>query len=144
MAVICIDAELIDDLESVFAPVLDVDEGVVERCTVIADKGFAAPEGTGGFVNVRCDNFVEESLKLAVRKCDPVQGFELFPKVCLKRGSITDVRAIVILKVPQLGDEGLFKIAFGFSHRHRRVHRIFIFSGWVKFRGMKCKSNPRK
>ena len=46
MAVVRIDAELINDLEGVLTPVLDVDEGVVERRAVIADERFPVPEGS--------------------------------------------------------------------------------------------------
>ena len=100
MAVVRIDAELIDDLEVVFAPVLDVDEGVVERRAVVADERLPVPEGTCGFVHVGCDDLIEESLELAVGECDTIQGFELFPKVCIKLGSIADVGAVFVLEVP--------------------------------------------
>ena len=59
MAVSRIDAELIDYLEAVLAPVLDVDEGVVERRAVVADERFPVPERAGSFIHVRSDNFVE-------------------------------------------------------------------------------------
>ena len=100
MAVVRIDAELIDDFEVVLAPVLDVDEGVVERRAVGADERFPVPEGACGFVHVGGDDLIEESLELAVGECDTIQGFELFPEVCFKRCSITDVGAIFVLEVP--------------------------------------------
>src|ERR1700688_3881832 len=100
MAVVRIYAELIDDLEGVLAPVLDVDEGVVEWCAVVADERFPVAEGPGGFVHVRRDDLVQESLELAVGECDTVQGVELYPEVCFKRGSIADIGAIFILEVP--------------------------------------------
>ena len=100
MAVVGIDAELIDDFEGVLAPVLDVDEGVVERRTVVADEGFPVAEGPGGFVNVRGDDLIEESLELAVGECDTIQRVEPFPEVCFKRGSITDVGAIFVFEIP--------------------------------------------
>ena len=46
VAVVGVDAELVDDLERVFAPVLDVDQGVVQRRAVIAGEGIVA---RGGF-----------------------------------------------------------------------------------------------
>ncbi len=100
MAVVRIDAELIDDLEGVLAPVPDVDEGVVERRAVVADERFPIPERPGSLVHVRCDDLVEESLELTVGECDAIQGVELFPEVCFKRGAITDIRAIFVLEVP--------------------------------------------
>ena len=100
MAVVRIDAELIDDLEMVLAPVLDVDEGVIERRAVVTDERFPVPEGACGFVHIWCDDLVEESLELAVGEFDTIQGFELFPEVRFKRGSIVDVGAIFVFEVP--------------------------------------------
>ena len=99
MAVVGIDAELIDDLEGVLAPVIDIDEGVVKRRTVVADERFPVPEGACGFVHVGCDDLIEESLELAVGELDTIQGIELFPEVCFKRCSIADVGAIYVLEV---------------------------------------------
>ena len=125
MAVVGIDAELIDDFEGILAPILDVDEGVVEWCAVVAAECFAVPEGTGSFVHVRRDDLVAESLEFAVRECDTIEGFELFPEVCFKRGSITDIGAILVLEVPQFGDQVLFKIVFGCAYRHRGWSLVF-------------------
>ncbi len=84
MAVVRIDAELIDDLEMVFAPVLDVDEGVVEWRAVIADESLPVPEGAGGFVHVRRDDFVEEPPEFAICQTDAVERLELLAEVCFK------------------------------------------------------------
>ena len=100
MAVVRVNAELIDDLEVVLAPVLDVDEGVVERRPVVTDERFPVPERTSGFVHIRCDDLVEESLELAVGECDAIKGCELFPEVCFKRCTIADVGAVFVLEIP--------------------------------------------
>ena len=100
MAVIRIDAKLIDDFEVVLAPVLDVNEGVVERRAVVADECFPVPQRAGGFVHVWCDDLIEESLELSVGESDTIQGFELLPEVCFKRCSIADVAAVFVLEVP--------------------------------------------
>ena len=63
-------------------------------------NAFPVPERLGGFVDVRCHDLVEESLELAVGECHTIQGFELFPEVCFKRGAFADVGAIFILEVP--------------------------------------------
>ena len=100
MAVVRIDAELIDDLEVVLAPVLDVDEGVIERRAVVADERFPVAELPGGFVNIWCDNLVEESLELAVGERDTIQGFETFSlKFASSVCSIADVAATLVLEV---------------------------------------------
>ena len=48
VAVVGVDAKLVNYLKGVFAPVLDVDQGVVERCAVVAGKGVAPAQGAGG------------------------------------------------------------------------------------------------
>jgi hypothetical protein len=96
MAIVCIDAELTDNLEGILAPVLDVDEGIVERCAVVSDERFSVPEGLGGSVNVRRDDLVEESRELAVGERDTIQAFEFLPEVCFKLGSISDVGAMFV------------------------------------------------
>ena len=99
MAVVRIDAELIDDFEGVLAPVLDVDEGVVEWCAVVADERFPVPERAGGLAHVRRDDFVEESLELAAGEVDAVESLELLPEVRFKLGSIANVGAVLVLEV---------------------------------------------
>ena len=59
MAVVGVDAELIDDFEGVLAPVLDVDEGVVQRRAVVAGEAVALAEGAGGGEDIRRDDLVE-------------------------------------------------------------------------------------
>ena len=48
VAVVGVDAKLVNYLKGVFAPVFDVDQGVVERCAVVAGKGVAPAQGAGG------------------------------------------------------------------------------------------------
>ena len=93
VAVVGVDAELVDDFEGVLAPVLDVDEGVVQRRAVVAGERFPAPEGTRGLVHVRRDDLVEEPLEFAVGQRDAIQRFELLPEVRFKRGPVTYVGA---------------------------------------------------
>ena len=66
MTVVRIDAKLMDDFKSILAPVPDVDEGVVERCAVVTGERFAVSNGACRFVHVRCNDFVKETLELAV------------------------------------------------------------------------------
>ena len=100
MAVVRIDAELIDDLELVLAPVLDVNEGVVERRAVVADERFPVPEGACGFVHVGCDDLIKESLELSVGEVDAVECLELLPEVRFKLGFVADRGAVFVLEVP--------------------------------------------
>ena len=66
VAVVGVDAELVDDLEGVLAPVLDVDERVVERRAVVAGEAVAVAERVGGGEDVGRDDLVEQPLELAV------------------------------------------------------------------------------
>ena len=58
VAVVGVDADLVDDLEGVLTPVLEVDEGVVQRRAVLAGEGVDLPQGLGGGEDIRADNFV--------------------------------------------------------------------------------------
>ncbi len=66
MAVVGVDAELVDDLERVFAPVFNVDQGVVQRRTIIAGEGIPLAEEFGGGEDIWGDDFVKKTLKLAI------------------------------------------------------------------------------
>jgi hypothetical protein len=59
MAVIRIDAQLINDFEGVLAPVLDVDEGVVQRRAVIANEAVALAKCAGGGEDIGRDDLVD-------------------------------------------------------------------------------------
>ena len=71
-AVVGVDAELVDNLEGVLAPVLDVDEGVVERGAVVAGEAVDLAEQGRGGEDVGGDDLVEEALELAVGELDAV------------------------------------------------------------------------
>ncbi len=81
VAVVGVDAELADDLEGVLAPVVDVDERVVERGAVVAGEAVAVAERVGGGEDVRGDDFVEQTLELAVGQADVVERLELFAEI---------------------------------------------------------------
>ena len=104
MAVVRIDAKLMDNLKRVLTPVLDIDQGVVERCAVVTAERFPVSKGAGGLKHVGCDDLLKESLEFADGECYAIQGFKLFPEVRFKRGSVTDVRAIFVLEILQFLD----------------------------------------
>ena len=99
VAVVGVDAELVDDLEGVLAPVLDVDEGVVQRRAVVAGEAVALAKCAGGGEDVGRDDLVEQALELGVGEADAVERLELLAEVLLQRGAVADVRAIFVLKV---------------------------------------------
>ena len=59
VAVVCVDAELTDDLELVFAPVLEVDEGVVQRRAIVAGEAVALAQGARGGEDIGGDDLVQ-------------------------------------------------------------------------------------
>ena len=104
VAVVGVDAELVDDLEGVLAPVLDVDEGVVQRRAVVAGEASGCG-ACGRREDVGRDDLVEQALELAVGELDPVQGFKVFPEAHFKCRPITNVRANGVLEAMQLLDQ---------------------------------------
>lgn len=113
VAVVRVDAELVHDLKGVFAPVLDVDQGVVQRRAVIAGEGVDLAEGLGGGEDIRRDDLVEQAGELAIGEPDAVEGLEFFAEVAFQRGAVADVRAVDVLQFRQLVDEALFEFLFG-------------------------------
>jgi hypothetical protein len=82
---------LTDDLEVVLAPVPDVDEGVAERRSVVADEVVALAEDAGGGADVRGDEVFEEALEFGVGEADAVEGFEFLAKIAFEGGVVADV-----------------------------------------------------
>ncbi len=113
VAVVGIDAELADNFECVFAPVVDVDQRVVKRRAIVARKAVAVAECLGGGEDVGSDDFVQKTLELAVGEFDVIECLEFFAKVPFQGGAVSDVLAIFVLQVNELFDELFFKLVFG-------------------------------
>ena len=105
VAVVGVDAQLVDDFEVVLAPVLDIDEGVVERRTVVALEAVDVAQRLSCVIDVRCDYAVEQTLKFAVGELDAVKRLEPLAKVGLKRGTVADIGAVGVFEITQLGDQ---------------------------------------
>jgi hypothetical protein len=112
VAVIGVDAELVDDLEGVFAPVLDVDQGVVERRAVIAGETVDGAKGAGGGEDIRGDDLVEEALELAVGEVDAVEGLEFLAEVAFQGGPVVDVLPDGVFQILELPDKGPLNVHF--------------------------------
>ncbi len=113
MTVVRVDAELVNDLEVVFAPVLEIDEGVVEGRAVVAGEGVDGAEGLRGGEDIRGDDFVAEAGELGVSEADAVEGVEFFAEVFLESGAVGDVQAVGVLELFQSRDEEAFDIGLG-------------------------------
>ena len=96
MAVVGVDAQLVDHLEVVLAPVADVDEREVQRRAVVALEAVDVPQRLGGIVDIRRDHAVQKALELAVGQVYPVEGLELFAEVRFQCGAVPNVWPIGI------------------------------------------------
>jgi len=143
VAVVGVDAQLVNDFEVVFAPVLDVDQGVVERRTVVALEAVDVAQRLGSVIDVRCDDAVEQALEFAVGEPDPVKRLELLAEIGFQRGTIADIRAVGVFEVTQPGEQVVLDVLFRCCHEsclkdangwlsplHRQVKTVkFICAG---------------
>ncbi len=116
VAVVRVDAQLADDLERVFAPVPDVDQGVIERCAVVAGEAVALAQRAGGGEDVRGSDFFEETGKFTGCERDAVQGIELGAEVLLQRCAVANVLTVFVFEAAELRYELFFKLAFLCCH----------------------------
>ena len=112
MAAVGIDAQLVNDLELVLAPVFEVDQHVMQGGAVLTLKIAVFPQGPGGLEDIRADDLVPQPGKLGIRELDLVERFKLLAKVLHQRGLVADVGAITVFKVVKLFDQMALKFAF--------------------------------
>ena len=112
VAVVRVDAQLVDDLEMVFAPVLDVHQRVVQRRAVVAGEGIHAAQGLGRGVDIRGDDLIQKPGELRFGELDPVEGLELRAEVLFQRRAIADVVAVLVFQVLKPADEAVFDVLF--------------------------------
>ena len=118
VAVIGIDAELIDDFKVILAPVLDIDQRVIQRRAVIAAEGIDAAQNLGGCKHIRRDDFIQQARKFPIGETDTVEFFELRAEVLLKHRAINEIGTVGVFQLIQLGDQAVFDLLF-------RRQRIF-------------------
>jgi hypothetical protein len=102
VAVVRVDAELVDDLERVFAPVPDIDQGVIERRAVVAGEAVAFAERPGGGEDVRGDDRFQQPVELGIGQSDAIERLEFLAKILLQRGPVVDVGTDDVFEAPQL------------------------------------------
>lgn len=112
MAVVGVDAELVDDLEAVFAPLPDVDQSVEEWCAVVALEAVAFAQMTRGGENVRSDDLIEQPGKLGVGEMNLVEIFELFAEVFFERVPVANVGAVAVFEILEIIDQALLGLVF--------------------------------
>ena len=112
MAVGGIDAQLVDDFKVVFAPVADIDQGVLQRCAVVALEGVAFAQDFGRRKDVRLDYLVTQPGKFRICQVYPVENREFLAKIVLQRRVIANIGAIGVFLRLQPGDQVLFYLPF--------------------------------
>ena len=110
MAVIGVDAQLVDDLEIVLAPVFDVDQRVLERRAVVALEGVALPQTAGGGEDVRGDDVLKQSAEFVIGEVHAVQSLEVFAEVPFQRRAVADVLAVGVFEVDQFFYQKVFDL----------------------------------
>ena len=118
VAVIGINAQLIDYLKVVFAPVLDIHQRVIQRRAVIAAEGIDTAQNLSGCKHIRRDDFIQQARKFPIGETDTVEFFELRAEVLLKHRAINEIAAVGVFQHIQLGDQAVFDLLF-------RCQRIF-------------------
>jgi hypothetical protein len=73
VAVISVDAELVDDFKRVFAPVFEINQGVVQRRAIIAGEAVALAEDFSGGEDIRGNDFVKKTFKLAIPQLNAIK-----------------------------------------------------------------------
>ena len=126
VAVVGVDSKLVDDFKGVLAPVLDVDQGVVQRRAIVTREAVDLAECARGGENIGRDDLVAEALELAVSEPDAVEGLELLAEVAFERGAVFDVIAIDVLQIDKPRDEGLFELALWCGHGHSEIVLLVV------------------
>ena len=112
MAVAGVDAELVDHLKAVFAPLPDVDQGVKQWLAIVALEAVALPQMPCSSKNVRGNDQIQQPGKLGIRQMNPIERFELFAKVLLQCVTVTNIFPILVFEILQFIDQALFALVF--------------------------------
>ena len=110
----------------VLAPVLDVDQGVVERCAVVALEGVDAAQRLRGVVDVRRDHVVKQALEFAFGELHAVKRLELLAEVGFQGGAVADVVAVGVFEIAQLRDQIKLDLVFRGCHCHDPIMRMGV------------------
>lgn len=81
MAIVRVDAELVNHLKRVLAPVPDVDERVVERRAVVAYEAISFTKDAGSSEDVGSDDVINETSVFGVGKTNAIKRFKFLSKI---------------------------------------------------------------
>ena len=99
MAVIGVDAKLVDYLEGIFAPLPDVDKSVKECLAIVPIKAVALTQMTGSSENIGGDDVIKQPGKLSIAQMNPVKRFKLFAEVLLQGITVANVVTVGVFEV---------------------------------------------
>ncbi len=112
MAIVSVDAELVDHLKAVFAPLLDIDEGVEEWCAVVAVEAVALAQMARGGEDVGGDDLIEQPGKLGIGEVDPIEGLKFLTEVLFQCVPVADVGAVAVFEILEFFDQTLLGLVF--------------------------------
>lgn len=104
--------KLVDYFKIIFAPLFNIDKGVLQRCTIFPLKCIAFAQQFGSSENIRKNDFIPQSGELGVAEVNPVEAVEFVSEVLFQRSLIPDIRAVGVLEVGQLFDQQSFDFTF--------------------------------
>jgi hypothetical protein len=145
MAVVSVNAQLVDDFTVLLAPVLDVNQGVAQLRSVVALKTVDVAKPLGSAVDIGRDKAVEQALKLAISQMYAVQRFELGSEVSFERSAVAIAGAIGVLKVAELDDQIKFDLLFCSRHEPYLKYSSNLLPAlfWLRMPLSSCISTPR-
>ena len=100
--VVGFDAQLVDHLELVFAPVIEIDQLVMQRRAIFPLEAVDLPQSFGGVKDIGVDDLVAQAGEFGIGEADSVERLELVAEVLLQSGAVADVGAEAVFKVGEL------------------------------------------
>src|SRR5690606_27452179 len=99
VADIRVDTQLVNHFKVVLAPLANVNEGIVQRRTIISCELTLFTYSLSDLEDIRCDDLITEAVELCVGEVDSVQSFELLSEVLFKASFVANVIAVGVFEV---------------------------------------------
>ena len=100
VAVLGVDAQLVDDLKAVLAPLFEVHQGVLQRRAILAHEGVALAQALGVGEYAGADDLLQQA-RIAFCQVYAIERLELLAEVPLQRDAVADVEAIGVFEITQ-------------------------------------------
>ncbi len=99
VAVLGVDAQLVDDFEGVFAPIFDVDQGVMERRAIIAVEAVASAQSLGSCEYIWRNDLLQQPSEFGVCEINLIERLKLRAEVLLQGSTVANIRAIGVFEI---------------------------------------------